>query len=305
MITTKLNKFLFESSEHFGKKIYSVRAICIYCIINIIMISPDMYEIFSSDGFVQKEINDKFIEWYQPRISWITESLEFLNFSENTIILALFSLYLLSFIMVFFRYKPFAFSLVSWIGHLILINSSYLFSYGADYFISFLLFVNVMLNVSTILNVKYDSMLYSFTIRFVQIHLCLVYFFAGFGKTLGTDWFDGNAIWFVINRFTPEFIGIANVLAEYPLIYKVLSFAVLIELLYPFLIFVLKIRNWMLSVILLLHVCIALLMKFYMFGAIMIVLNLIAFGHYYSSSKLLKRIESILPGKGRLVLDKE
>lgn len=304
MTTTKLNKFLFESSEHFGKKIHYIRAICIYCIINITMISPDMYEIFSSDGFVQKEINDKFIEWYQPRISWITESLQFLNFRENTIILALFSIYLLSFILVFLRYKPLVFSLVSWIGHLVLINSSYLFSYGADYFISFLLFVNVMFNLSTILNVKYDSLLYSFTIRFVQIHLCLVYFFAGFGKTLGMDWFDGNAVWFVINRFSPEFIGIANVLAEYPMIYKVLSFAVLIELLYPFLIFVPKIRNWMLGVILLLHVCIAVLMKFYMFGAIMIVLNLIAFGHYDSLSKSFKRIESILFGKGRLILHK-
>ncbi|MCL6461175.1 MAG: hypothetical protein I4O51_04805 [Flavobacterium micromati] len=118
------------------------------------------------------------------------------------------------------------------------------------------------------------------------------------------DWFDGNAVWFVINRFSPEFIGIANVLAEYPMIYKVLSFAVLIELLYPFLIFVPKIRNWMLGVILLLHVSIAVLMKFYMFGAIMIVLNLIAFGHYYSLSKSFKRIESILFGKGRLILHK-
>ena len=184
------------------------------------------------------------------------------------------------------NFKPLILSIIAWIFHLAITNSSYLFAYGADYFITFMMFVNVIVILSGQLDVKKGSVLYSFALRFLQVHLCLIYFFAGLGKVLGEDWIDGNAIWFVINTYAPSAIETSLKIIDYPVIFKLLSLGVFLELVYPIFVYVPKLRKILLIFIMLMHLAIGFLMEFYTFGAIMMLMNVLAFGHVFGIKKI-------------------
>ena len=299
---TSIDNFLFKSHSIFIDRKFIINFIAIFCIVNILFIAPDMYSIFSSNGFVQKEINNSFILSYQPILSWISNPLMSIGIPENRIILGVFLIYIFSLILIIRRVKPLFFSVMAWFIHLMLINSSYLFSYGADYFISFTLFINIFINFSLIIDKETGDLLHSFIMRFIQIQLCIVYFFAGFGKILGIDWLDGNAIWYVLNFFGSNTTDILLSYVDYPIVFKILSWGVLIELVYPFLIFIPKVRKWIFVMIILIHLSIAIFMKFYTFGLIMILLNIIGFGHYFKLDNILNITISLFKNKyARLV----
>lgn len=281
MFYNRIDKFLFGQT-HFLNKNSVVKLISFFCIINLIVIVPDMYEIYGYNGLITQEINNSFLSWYQPRLDWFTNPLTYLGLGQNGALLLVFIVYLLSLLFVFFGTKRVTFSLIGWVIHLMMVNSSYMFSYGADYFISFALFVNVIICFSYIYKEEINIALYSFVIRFIQVHMCLVYFFAGFGKILGKDWFDGNGLWMVLNSYAPEFVNNTLPLLDYPWVYKVLSLTVLLELVYPIFIYMNKTRKWMFLTVVLLHISIALFMGLYTFAGIMILLNYTAFGHYFN-----------------------
>lgn len=119
--------------------------------------------------------------------------------------------------------------------------------------------------------------------RFLQIHLCIVYFFAGFGKSLGTNWWDGNAMWFISNTYFPYVIKKSIFSGAF--IYKFLSIStVLIQLTYFIFINIKYTRMIMLFSIIILHLGIAVFMKLYSFGLIMILLNIIAWSNSYDGN---------------------
>ncbi len=281
----KINKFLFEQTN-FLDKIRLTKIIAIFCIINLIVIAPDMYEIYGNKGLISPDLNSYFLSWYQPVLSWITDVFVNLGLSQNFSLLLVFFIYLVSLISIVLGKNRVFFSIVAWIIHLMMVNSSYMFSYGADYFISLVLFINVFISISTVLKGELSITIYSFFIRFLQVHMCLVYFFAGFGKILGTDWFDGNALWLVLSAHAPSTINYLTPLLSFPIIFKVLSWSVFFEqLVYPIMIYVPRVRKHMLITTIVLHIFIAIFMNFYTFAGIMILLNYVAFGHYLHNGK--------------------
>ncbi len=285
---TAIDNFFFNSNEKFLNRNNIIIVIGVFCIINLLIISPDIYEIFASDGLVDASINNSFLTSYQPRLSWFTTPLMNIGIPEKAIILTILALYLVSLMSVITKYKSVMFSIIAWFIHITLVNSSYLFSYGADYFISFLLFFNIFLNISTVIQEDKGNALYSFIVRFMQLHLCIVYFFAGFGKILGTDWLDGNAMWYVLNSFMPESVDTMLNFIDYPIVFQILSWGVLLELVYPVLIFTPKVRKWFLIKIFILHIGIAIIMQFYTFAMVMILLNIVGFVHYINWKSIVK-----------------
>jgi hypothetical protein len=114
--------------------------------------------------------------------------------------------------------------------------------------------------------------------RILQVHLCLIYFFGGLAKCLGSGWWNGANMWRALTR--PPFNIIApEVLLQWrwALIFLGVLTCVL-EVAYPLFIWPKKTRLiWLLSV-LGMHVAIAATMGLYLFALIMIILNLAAFG---------------------------
>jgi predicted DCC family thiol-disulfide oxidoreductase YuxK len=94
-------------------------------------------------------------------------------------------------------------------------------------------------------------------LRLIQIHLVLIYAMAGFAKLQGPSWWTGTALWKTMT--TGEFVGLDfTALAAWPVLINVLTHtSLLIELLYPVLIWVKQLRPLMLAGAVLLHVGIA------------------------------------------------
>src|SRR5262249_34826692 len=93
--------------------------------------------------------------------------------------------------------------------------------------------------------------------KLIQIHLVMIYAMAGLAKLQGPSWWTGVALWKTMT--TGEFAGLNfTALAAWPIVINVLTHAsLLLELLYPVLIWVKLLRPLMLASIAVLHLGIA------------------------------------------------
>jgi hypothetical protein len=112
------------------------------------------------------------------------------------------------------------------------------------------------------------------SLRLLQLHLVLVYGSAGLSKLMGPEWWNGTAVEMII--LTPEFrrFNLAW-LTAYPLVLNLATHAgLLLEIGYPVLIWVRKLRPLILASVILLHLGIDLLLGLTEFGLAMIAANL-------------------------------
>ena len=114
--------------------------------------------------------------------------------------------------------------------------------------------------------------------RVLQVHLCLIYFFGGLAKCLGSGWWDGSNLWRALIR--PPFNLIApEMLIRLKYLFSVAGIVIsLLEISYPVFIWNRKTRGIWLVAICAMHVGIGLTMGMYLFAFIMVVLNIAAFG---------------------------
>ena len=112
------------------------------------------------------------------------------------------------------------------------------------------------------------------TLRAVQLHLAFIYGAAGLSKLMGTEWWNGTAIQMIM--LTPEFRRFDLVwLAAYPgLLYFATHAGVFLEICYPVLIWVRKLRPLVIASVILLHVGNDLMLGLTEFGLTMVAANL-------------------------------
>ena len=123
-----------------------------------------------------------------------------------------------------------------------------------------------------------DSPLLGFWRRVLQLHLCVIYFFSGLTKCLGSGWWDGSNVWRALIR--PPFNVIdPEMLVRWKYLFPVTGvFICLLEIGYPFFIWSDKTRKIWLICICAMHAGIGFMMRMYLFALIMIILNVAAFG---------------------------
>jgi hypothetical protein len=114
--------------------------------------------------------------------------------------------------------------------------------------------------------------------RVLQLHLCVIYFFTGLTKCLGSGWWNGSSVWRSLIR--PPFNVIdPEILVRWNYVFPVAGiFVCLLEITYPFFIWNSQTRKIWLVCICVMHVGIGVTMGMYLFALIMIVLNVAAFG---------------------------
>ena len=232
-------------------------------------------------------------------------------FSQHPLIPSLHSIYILIsiycseifFLKVFFflqlaaagllilGYKTPWVALVCWLMQVVIFNSTHLTSYGFDAMLLSLLFYAFIFPTGRYFSLdnnirpqasNADETLPDIYLKAMQIHICLIYFVNGISKMNGTTWHDGSGMWDAINQ--PQFASILTPLLQrffmidtIPMI--VCMGTIAIELAYPFLIWIRKINAVILILIILLHVFIALVFGLWLFASVMILFNLVAFGH--------------------------
>jgi hypothetical protein len=112
------------------------------------------------------------------------------------------------------------------------------------------------------------------SLRLIQLHLALVYGSSGLAKLMGVEWWDGTAMQMLI--LTPEFRRFDLVwLAAYPSLLQLATHGgVFLEIGYPVLVWVRKLRPALLVAVALMHLGIDLLLGLTEFGLAMLAANL-------------------------------
>lgn len=121
-------------------------------------------------------------------------------------------------------------------------------------------------------------------IRLIQVHLCVVYFFAGTGKLLGETWWDGSAIYGAFASYEYQTLDLTW-MVHYPyLINAITIVSIAWEVSYAYLVWPRLTRPIMVTMAFAVHAGIGIAMGMLTFGYIMIVANFI-----FISPNLLRR----------------
>jgi len=177
-------------------------------------------------------------------------------------------------------------AILAWFFHLCVAKSGGFVSYGVDNFMTIGLFYLMLSPLPDRYSLDWrvrelqpkNPQLLGFWRRVLQLHLCVIYFFSGLTKSLGTGWWDGSSVWRALIR--PPFNVIdPEILVRWNYLFPVAGiFVCILELGYSFFIWNDKTRKIWLICICGMHFAIGVTMGMYLFALIMIVLNVAAFG---------------------------
>ncbi|MEM9919430.1 MAG: HTTM domain-containing protein [Bacteroidota bacterium] len=283
-----VDQFFFKPSTQKNLSFFRI-AIGLFCIIQTISIFPDLLNIYGANGLIRSEILQILTPDLLPKVSWFSSWVAPLGISEPSSIYFLACLFIFVSIGLTLGFATRYMAFLAWFINLMFYGTGNVFSYGADGFLNICLFYCIIMPVGYYWSV--DSLFSeknkkphlgntAFT-RFLQIHLAIAYFMGGFCKILGYQWWNGEAIWRAVmfpsfNQFDMSWM------ASYPEVSMVLGWGVLLmEILYPFLMFYRKTRPFCLVGIIGMHIGIALFMGLHFFALIMIILNIATFGWPY------------------------
>ena len=250
---------------------------------------PDWLAFFGEDGWVQWEINTALANSWQLQISKIHDIFlhRFFHTTEEQSVMIFYWCYVVSalglLLGIFTRFWAFT----TWFLHFVLMSSIPAFTYGVDIFLHIGLFYQIVMPVAKAYSLDlYFKRVHSastwgstFAIRVLQIHLSLAYFSAGYEKMLVMEWWNGTVLWRAMVQ--PDFRQLdVTWMAHYPFIPMVMSwFTMILETFYFIGMQIPKVRFFWLMGMIGLHLGIGLFLGLWLFGLVMILLSISAFGY--------------------------
>jgi len=256
-----------------------------FCFLHFLSITTDFQLLYGKNGFVPSEVGELFKGFGILGFSQFSSfSASVFGFDEAASVLLfkiLFLFFSLSFTFGFLtRFSAFVLLIIQ----ITLAKGSYLYTYGVDNFTTIALFYCVIFPLNRQLSI--DSKIFrlkpvsiSKYRKVLQLHLCFVYFFSGFEKALGVNWWNGESIWKcltmpILGNHAYDF----SFLASLPVLPTLLGWSILlIELGYPFFIFRKSTSKYWLAMVVSMHIGILFFLNLYFFSALMIILNVSAF----------------------------
>jgi hypothetical protein len=221
-----------------------------------------------------------------PRLGWLVMLIARTGFSESTALSIVWWVLLFAGCCLLIGFLSRASAILAWFVHLCAAESGGFVSYGVDNFMTIGLFYLMLspLPDRYSLDQRWRKLppknphLLGFFRRVLQVHLCLIYFFGGVAKCLGSGWWDGSNLWRALIR--PPFNLIApEILIRLKYLFPVAGIVIcLLEISYPVFIWNRRTRGIWLMCICVMHLAIGLTMGMCLFAFIMIVLNIAAFG---------------------------
>jgi len=290
-------RFLFPADN--GRWLSFLRlGLGLQVLLYVLLLRQDWNLLFGgpANGLLGRDVGDAMTvvqSPFVPHLDWITSLLSKAGLNENAALAFIWWLLLVlgALMLLGLFCRPVA--VATWFLQLACAKSAGLLSYGADNLTTIGLFYLMIApfpdpwSIDRILLHRTigDPRLLGFHRRVLQLHLCLIYFFGGVTKCLGSGWWNGSNIW--RSLIIPPF----NVLplhwvATFGFLLPAAGIAIcLLEVSYPFLIWWQPLRKPVLFAICAMHLGIAMMMGMVLFGAIMIILNLAAFWPYQESTE--------------------
>jgi hypothetical protein len=223
---------------------------------------------------------------FVPRLGWLVTLGSHIGLNEWTVLSVTWWLLLCAAVGLLAGFLSRMSAITAWLLHLCAAKSGGLVSYGVDNFMTIGLFYLMLSPLPDRYSLDHklrelktkDRQLLGFFRRVLQIHLCLIYFFSGLTKSLGSGWWDGSNMWRALIRPPFNIIDPA-ILVTWKHLFPVAGVLIcILETGYPFFIWHKRTRAIWFWLVIGMHVAIGVTMGMYLFALIMIVLNVAAFG---------------------------
>ncbi|WP_339907506.1 HTTM domain-containing protein [Symmachiella dynata] len=253
-------------------------------------LAANVTDLFGREGLIQWDVtydgtDRSAMAWAYPHLSWFDGLFAALGLSESTGVYVMFSLYVTSLVFLLVGFKTRAACIATFALQLILSNSSPATVYGVDSFARVSLFYALWMPLGAVYSIDailqrggaVNSSAARIGLRFLQLHMALMYLASGIGKGMGAQWWNGEAIWRAVTM--PELAQYDMLwLANYPWLPIFLGWAtVILEVVYIAAVCSRRTRLPIVLAVISMHVGIALFLGLVSFASLMIVLNVSAF----------------------------
>ncbi len=259
-------------------------------------------------GLVAWSLGEQLIDPVMPRLSTVAAFFAHFGLSSRQTVTLVMGIHLAAAAGLLAGFMTRTCAVAAWITHLVLIGTGIAFTYGLGKLLVIALFYCVVMPVGRDWSVDRrrrgpgaaavagdDA---SLSVLVLRLHLCIIYAAAGISKSMGEQWWSGDAIWRALSL--PQFQQFdPSPLAQFPLLLQAVSVgAVVVQLAYPFLVWT-RARFAVVVATELLHLGIAVFLGLWLFSGIMIVLNAAAFGEslWRTVSERLPRARTALAPK--------
>jgi hypothetical protein len=297
-----LRRFFAEPEDYSGKFLQFLRIACaIFIASELFAILPDFDILFGKKGPIPHDLIDFIAQRQSVSYVDIIRVGESAGLSERATSIAYLSFFGLSLLMLGLGLFTRAASIATLFCYVALTAGPY--RYGVDLFVIIALFYLCVFPAGR--TDSLDKRLWrketpNFTpyLRFFQINVCMIYFFAGLSKSLSVTWYNGDAVWKSLNLAGSNHLFHIrfDFLAGNPWLLSALGISILvIETLYPVAIWIRKWhinRIWLWSTIAM-HLGIGIVLNLYFFAAFMIILNLSAFYFSFAEERSVKKVPAI------------
>ena len=249
-------------------------------------ISGDLLTLYSRDGLLQGALGDYLSGMSLPSISWLQTYASQYGIAYGTTVYGMFLVYAASLTALLLGWHTRVSAFVCWASHFLLIVSGFVFVYGVDHFGNIFLFFLIWMPGGNSLSLDALSKRTSsqptagtrLALRVLQFELCIIYFSSGIHKSLGEQWWTGEAIWRSVNL---PLYGVIDMqwLAYVPWVATLGAWGTLvIEIGYPFFILPKKTRKFWVLLTVSLHIGISLTIGLHSFSLFMAALTVSIFG---------------------------
>jgi len=282
---TRLLKFLFPPARDYWLAILRV-GLGLQVTLYSLSLCNDWTDLLSGTDRTLSEALLSLQSHFIPRFGWLVALAARVGWNEQTLLFAAWICLFAAGCGLLFGIASRVSAILAWFVHLCAAKSGGFVSYGMDNFVTIGLFYLMLsplpdqfaLDCRLRQTRQKNPELLGLWQRVLQLHLCIIYFFSGLTKCLGSGWWNGLNVWRALirppfNIFDPE------ILLRWKYLFPLGGiFIFVLEFGYPFFIWRGTIRKIWLVGICGMHIIIGVTMGMYLFSLVMIVLNVAAFG---------------------------
>ena len=253
-----------------------------FCLVLLVMYLIRFFDIrvfFYESGLMSSASAKIFHQMYTNK------SFDFI-LSSDTLLYLCYILFILVLLLMVLGVANRFIAILAFVLHLVFIQRNPSIVFGADIVATFWLFYLIFANSNTQIKwihyflkkqkgliserVEKGDWLNTISIRFIQIQLCIIYMFSGMEKLKGPSWWDGTAIWEALSFYDFTLFNFSFLLSAPMLSAALVIFTILFEIYFPVLVWVPRLRKFMLMAGFFLHLGIAFSLNIYFFSFIML-----------------------------------
>ena len=166
-------------------------------LVHLVWLSNDVLALDGSRGIIPWELTQLLRDPWVPGLPTLARPFQLVGIHEHTAIILLLSGYAGSLLSLAFGLRTRVSAFLAWGLHLGLLTSGSASYYGVDQLANTFLFYLVVFPSGRGWR---EGTIPVWCLRVMQVHLCVIYLAAGLDKAMGSEWWNGEAIWQTVTQ---------------------------------------------------------------------------------------------------------